>query len=75
MPSNQVASPIRMDSASRVQPAEPSLIHCCPICTTRHRVSAARAQMAYGRQICCSPDCEGTRRRLARGDVGRTSHR
>jgi len=39
----------------------------CPVCDARHSVSIGRAQLAYGRQLCCSPDCEGIRRRRARG--------
>jgi hypothetical protein len=46
---------------------EPRVIHCCPVCGTRHEISLARAEMAYGRQVCCSPDCESERRRRSRG--------
>ena len=43
-----------------------SITHVCPVCGASHRVSPARAEMAYGRQLCCSPDCEGERRRAQR---------
>jgi hypothetical protein len=45
----------------------PGLVHRCPVCNSLHAVSAARAEMAYGRQLCCSPDCEGERRRRSLG--------
>jgi hypothetical protein len=48
-------------------PAAQTVVHRCPVCDARHEVSAARAQLAYGRQLCCGPDCEGARRRRARG--------
>jgi len=35
-----------------------------------HEVSAVRAQLAYGRQLSCSPDCEGERRRRSRAGHG-----
>jgi hypothetical protein len=44
----------------------PQIAHRCPVCAKQHWVSAARAEMAYGRQLSCSPDCEGERRRRAR---------
>ena len=37
-------------------------VHQCPVCGKRHEVTPARAEMAYGRQLCCGPDCEGERR-------------
>ena len=40
--------------------------HTCPICSRTHEVPAARAQVAYGRQFTCSPDCEVVRRRRMR---------
>jgi hypothetical protein len=50
------------------QEREPrKLVHRCPVCDTLHQVSRARAEMAYGRQLSCSPDCEGERRRRSRG--------
>jgi hypothetical protein len=42
------------------------VVHSCPVCNARHEITAVRAAMAYGRQLCCSPDCEGERRRQAR---------
>lgn len=51
--------------------ADDVVIHRCPVCATRHAISTARAEMAYGRQLCCGPDCEGVRRRRARS----SSHR
>ena len=45
------------------------LMHDCPICGRRHEVNEARASVAYGRQLTCSPECEGARRRLARGAI------
>jgi hypothetical protein len=42
------------------------LIHRCPVCGLEHAVSPGRAELAYGRQLCCSPDCEGERRRHSR---------
>jgi len=53
--------------ASAGKPVQDSVIHRCPVCDARHGVSIGRAQLAYGRQLCCSPDCEGIRRRRARG--------
>jgi len=40
--------------------------HTCPICGRRHAVREARAQVAYGRQFTCSPECESERRRRQR---------
>lgn len=37
-------------------------IHQCPICGTRHEVTRARAEMALGQQLCCSPACENEAR-------------
>jgi len=37
--------------------------HVCPVCRARHEVSTVRNELAYGRQLCCSPDCESERRR------------
>jgi len=45
--------------------------HCCPVCGTLHDVSEGRAYFAYGRQLSCSPDCEGERRRRSRGGAHR----
>jgi hypothetical protein len=44
----------------------PGPVHQCPVCGTRHQVTPTRAAMAYGRQLCCGPDCEAERRRRAR---------
>jgi hypothetical protein len=51
-------------------PEKASLLHRCPVCSTLHEVSAARAQFAYGRQLACSPDCEAERRRRNRASYG-----
>jgi hypothetical protein len=59
--------PAAVDSFPARKPAEQGLLHRCPVCHGLHAVSAARAELAYGRQLCCSPDCEGERRRRARG--------
>ena len=40
--------------------------HVCPVCHVRHEVSAVRNELSYGRQLCCSPDCESERRRAWR---------
>jgi len=56
---------------SGAAPRTAPLIHRCPICGTQHAVSPARAEMAYGRQLCCSPDCEAERRRRARAPYRR----
>jgi hypothetical protein len=44
-------------------------MHVCPACGRRHEVTRARAEMAWGTQLCCSPECaedarlrEGARR-------------
>jgi hypothetical protein len=58
--------PAATNFAPALQFAEQNVLHRCPVCHTHHAVSAARAEMAYGRQLCCSPDCEGERRRQAR---------
>jgi len=42
------------------------VVHTCPVCSTRHEISAVRAELAYGRQVSCSPECEGERRRRRR---------
>jgi len=39
----------------------------CPACGKTHAVNAARAAVAYGRQLTCSPECESLRRRRMRG--------
>ncbi len=36
--------------------------HRCPICGLTHQVREARAELAYGRQLTCSPECESERR-------------
>jgi len=43
-----------------------SSLHRCPVCRVEHKVSAARAQFAYGKQMTCGPDCEAERRRQVR---------
>jgi hypothetical protein len=40
--------------------------HVCPICGQRHAVREARAEVAYGRQLTCSPECESERRKRGR---------
>ena len=40
--------------------------HMCPVCRRTHQVREARAQVAYGRQFTCSPECESERRRRRR---------
>ena len=40
--------------------------HTCPVCRLTHQVREARAQVAYGRQFTCSPECESERRRRRR---------
>jgi len=42
--------------------------HTCPICGQAHEVREARVQLAYGRQLTCSPDCESERRKRMRLD-------
>ena len=42
------------------------VFHTCPICGQGHDVRESRAQMAYGRQLTCSPDCESERRKRMR---------
>ena len=42
------------------------VMHTCPICGRTHEVPPARAQVAYGQQFTCSPDCEIARRRRMR---------
>jgi hypothetical protein len=37
--------------------------HMCPICGRIHDVRQARAEVAYGRRLTCSPECESERRR------------
>lgn len=49
-----------------------ALVHRCPVCRVAHRVSAVRAQFAYGYQLTCSPDCEAERRRKSRAAYRRS---
>jgi hypothetical protein len=42
------------------------VLHQCPVCGVIHEVSAVRAQLAYGRQLSCSGECESERRRRRR---------
>ena len=42
------------------------VLHTCPLCGRGHEVREARAQVAYGRQFTCSPECESERRRRRR---------
>jgi hypothetical protein len=55
-----------MPQAGFARASQAPVRHCCPICGKPHAVTPARAEMAYGRQLCCSPDCEGERRRRQR---------
>ena len=41
------------------------LSHRCPVCARLHQVNEARASVAYGRQLTCSPACESARRHRA----------
>lgn len=66
MRSDTMKLPATADLPNALPLAEQIVLHRCPVCCTQHSISAARAEMAYGRQICCSPDCEGERRRRAR---------
>ena len=53
--------------------------HTCPICGQAHEVRESRAQLAYGRQLTCSPHCESERRKRMRyqpfSPMGRDSMR
>lgn len=40
--------------------------HTCPICGRNHEVREARAEVAYGGQLTCSPECESERRKRGR---------
>jgi len=40
--------------------------HICPVCGRSHEVREARAEVAYGRQLTCSPECESERRKRRR---------
>lgn len=40
--------------------------HVCPVCGKAHAVTSARQSVAWGRQLCCSCDCELERRRRVR---------
>ena len=42
------------------------ILHTCPVCGRVHEVREARAELAYGRQLTCSPDCESERRERTR---------
>jgi hypothetical protein len=35
-----------------------SIVHRCPVCGKEHEVTRARAEMARGERLCCSPACE-----------------
>jgi hypothetical protein len=61
------------DAASRRAPDAQSLVeHHCPICGASRWVTPGRAYFAYGRQLCCGPDCEAERRRRERAPFRRT---
>lgn len=40
--------------------------HHCPVCQTRHFRNPVEHQLAYGRQLTCSPACKVRFRTLAR---------
>jgi hypothetical protein len=42
------------------------ILHTCPVCGRAHPVQQIRAELAYGRQLTCSPDCESERRKRMR---------
>jgi hypothetical protein len=46
----------------------------CSVCGKRHEVTRARAEMALGSQLCCSPACENEDRRRSRARQLRSSH-
>jgi hypothetical protein len=50
-----------------VSAARTMILHTCPVCARVHPVPEARAELAYGRQLTCSPDCESERRKRMRG--------
>jgi hypothetical protein len=50
----------------QAEPPERKHVHRCPVCGAPHEVKPVRAEMAYGRQLSCSPDCEAERRRRLR---------
>jgi len=59
-------------AAASPGPLPPSkLVHRCPVCGVLHAVRPARAEVAYGRQLACSPECEAERRRRARAPYRR----
>jgi hypothetical protein len=34
------------------------VLHICPVCGSRHKVHPVQHQLAYGRQLACSPRCK-----------------
>lgn len=54
-----------------LEPPASRLVHRCPVCGVLHTVRPARAEVAYGRQLACSPECEAERRRRARAPYKR----
>lgn len=42
-----------------------AFVHSCPVCGSKHEVTRARAEMARGAQLMCSPVCEAQSRKLA----------
>jgi len=57
----------RFDAApTGVADAQGLIEHHCPICGALRWVTPGRAAFAYGRQLCCGPDCEAERRRRER---------
>jgi hypothetical protein len=55
-----------MPQAGFARASQALVRHRCPTCEKIHFVTQGRAEIAYGRQLCCSPDCEGERRRRQR---------
>jgi len=60
------SDPMTLSSLARRPSAVATVEHICPVCHAQHQVSTVRAQMAYGRQLCCGPECEAGRRRAQR---------
>jgi hypothetical protein len=42
----------------------PAVAHVCPVCGGRHLVPPILDQLAYGRQLTCSPVCKTRYRKL-----------
>lgn len=46
-----------------------TVVHICPVCGNRHGVHPVLHQLAYGRQLTCSPRCKDNLPRLVRARV------